>query len=327
MLEASFSSRSKHPLKPVDLESTIRSNICSMNYDASYPLAREETRLNGMRIGAIDIVRYEGHGTQMGRRTPEHIRADWADNFVLCLPLSAHFQVSQSGREAEFYPDSFVFLGTTKPFNAFVSSLAKDSAFSAIHVRIPGPTLRRRIPRIDDLCSHIFSAGPGAGHIMKSLFEVCLGNGPYLSEPHASDFSRTVLDVITSVVVHGSDTESIDDVHSNQAWRRRTVEMAQAFIERNLSNPDLDTELVAQHCNVSVRYLHAAFSCASLTVASYIRELRLQRCRDALREPSLRQKSIMEIAQDWGFRDQSHFSRCFRTRFGVAPSHMRSTPG
>jgi AraC-like DNA-binding protein len=58
-------------------------------------------------------------------------------------------------------------------------------------------------------------------------------------------------------------------------------------------------------------------------VAGYIRERRLQGCRAALLAPMLQQRSIIEIAGDWGFEDPSYFSHAYKARFGVTPRQDR----
>ena len=59
------------------------------------------------------------------------------------------------------------------------------------------------------------------------------------------------------------------------------------------------------------------------SIERYINERRLQRCRRALEDSRQDHRSIGEIAFKWGFSDLSHFSRRFKTRFGMSPSDYR----
>ena len=52
-------------------------------------------------------------------------------------------------------------------------------------------------------------------------------------------------------------------------------------------------------------------------MASYIRDLRLARCRRDLADPALRNQPVQAIAARWGFSDKAHFSRVFRAAHGV----------
>jgi transcriptional regulator GlxA family with amidase domain len=55
----------------------------------------------------------------------------------------------------------------------------------------------------------------------------------------------------------------------------------------------------------------------------WVRAERLARCRRELADPSLRHRSIAQVAQSWGFGDMTHFSRLFRDIFGVSPRGYR----
>jgi AraC-like DNA-binding protein len=47
-------------------------------------------------------------------------------------------------------------------------------------------------------------------------------------------------------------------------------------------------------------------------------------CRSDLANPSMKQRTITEIAFGWGFSDSAHFSHCFRKQFGLSPRAFRS---
>jgi AraC family transcriptional activator of tynA and feaB len=55
----------------------------------------------------------------------------------------------------------------------------------------------------------------------------------------------------------------------------------------------------------------------------WVLESRLDRCREALRDPRQATCSISEIAYRWGFNDLSHFDKVFRARFGMTPRQWR----
>jgi AraC-like DNA-binding protein len=60
------------------------------------------------------------------------------------------------------------------------------------------------------------------------------------------------------------------------------------------------------------------FSERGTTISDYIRQARLQNCRQELETQA--GKTITDVAFSWGFSSSSHFSRVFRKYFGVAPS-------
>ena len=101
----------------------------------------------------------------------------------------------------------------------------------------------------------------------------------------------------------------------------------QQFLEEHLSDPELRPAEIAAAADISVRHLHRLFSDAGSTLGNCIRAQRLEQCRNDLANPSLRRKTITEIAFSWGFSDSAHFSRSFRRRFGVSPRLFRAQTG
>jgi AraC-like DNA-binding protein len=96
------------------------------------------------------------------------------------------------------------------------------------------------------------------------------------------------------------------------------------FIETHLQEPTLCPAIIAAAAGISVRHLHRLFAAKSCTVAEWIRERRLERCRTDLSDPHLRERHITDIALGWGFSDSAHFSHSFKQEFGVSPREFRS---
>jgi AraC-like DNA-binding protein len=99
----------------------------------------------------------------------------------------------------------------------------------------------------------------------------------------------------------------------------------EAFIQRNLVDPDLSIDRIAERLQCTKRYLHKVFSDEGQTLSQYIWAQRLERCRADLGRADLADKSITEIAFGWGFSNAAHFSRSFRARFGQPPRAYRRT--
>ena len=96
-----------------------------------------------------------------------------------------------------------------------------------------------------------------------------------------------------------------------------------AFIEQHLGDADLTPGLVAAAHYISVRYLYRLFDTQGTTVASWIRQRRLERCRRDLADPALDALPVSAIAARWGLPDAAHFSRLFRRTYGQPPAEYR----
>jgi AraC-like DNA-binding protein len=99
----------------------------------------------------------------------------------------------------------------------------------------------------------------------------------------------------------------------------------QSYIQRNLTDPELTIERIAERMQCTKRYLHKVFNGQRETLNQYIWSRRLELCRARLLQPELARQSITQIAFDCGFSNAAHFSRSFRARFGECPRVYRRT--
>ena len=74
---------------------------------------------------------------------------------------------------------------------------------------------------------------------------------------------------------------------------------------------------------MSLRSLHQLFHDEGLTVAGWIRQRRLERCRRDLADPALAARPVAAIAARWGYPSAAEFSRAFRAAHGVPPAEYR----
>jgi AraC-like DNA-binding protein len=100
---------------------------------------------------------------------------------------------------------------------------------------------------------------------------------------------------------------------------------AQVFIRRHLASRRLNPELIARQLRCSRAHLYRVFASQGETVASYVREARLQRAYELLSYYNVNKRQIGDIAFRCGFDDPVHFARLFRQRFGLTPSELRSS--
>ncbi len=94
------------------------------------------------------------------------------------------------------------------------------------------------------------------------------------------------------------------------------------YIEQHLEKP-LKIDDLARHFRVSRSQIYRLFEQHD-GVASYVWERRLRRSRRLLMTPSLQHLSIGAVAFEVGFTSHAHFSRAFRSRFGLTPSQLRA---
>lgn len=111
----------------------------------------------------------------------------------------------------------------------------------------------------------------------------------------------------------------IEMISARQALRER----AERIIEARFQDAGLSPTGLAEEMGLSVRALNRAFENSGTTVATMIRERRLQAARNDLVNPDMRNCSVTQICLTRGFSSVEHFSRCFREAYGMPPRDYR----
>ena len=102
-----------------------------------------------------------------------------------------------------------------------------------------------------------------------------------------------------------------------------TAEAAQrikGFIDAYYRDADLTLGRIALHVNLSQGYVSSVFGKAvGKSVVEYVTELRLEEARRILESGDV---NVNEAAEAVGYTDPYYFSKRFKRRFGVSPSHF-----
>lgn len=137
--------------------------------------------------------------------------------------------------------------------------------------------------------------------------------------------STVLLDVVAVTLADRMADRAVgmQDGAMRHARRGGLVGRIHAFIDAHLGDPELTPAAVAAAHHISLRYLHKLFEPQSRTVAGFIRERRLERCRRDLADPGLAYVPVRAIALRWGFPDPARLSRLFKDEYGVTPGEYR----
>lgn len=308
----------------MDLNNVVWSQFYSPPSDVWNRGSNEQARYLSISFGVAEVLRFMTAQDYQCGRSLSQIRNDHADYYVLCMPMKARILIQQNGRECELAPGCYALLTTSKPFRAMLyGAVPGEEVKSAVFTRISGGALRELVCNVDEICANRLEVGPGAGNMLLSLLQLTLHEGIHLSEYQRIHAGSILINAISSAMRPLSE-RMLEQAPNYYPSRDLILYRAKAFIESQLSNPALDVTQVAGHCRVSTRYLHKVFESTEHTVASFIRESRLKRCREAIRNPALRNKLITDIASDWGIEEPAHFSRLYKARFGVSPRADRA---
>ncbi len=90
------------------------------------------------------------------------------------------------------------------------------------------------------------------------------------------------------------------------------------YIERNLSDPALSNEMLAQELNISEVYMRKLFlKQFKRTPKQYILDMRMQLAKQLLVESPF---TVSAISEKCGFTNPYHFCRTFKQRTGLSPT-------
>jgi AraC-like DNA-binding protein len=101
-----------------------------------------------------------------------------------------------------------------------------------------------------------------------------------------------------------------------------------AWIRQHLGDPDLTPARIAAVHQISVRHLYNVWPSDRPAVAAWIIDERLAAAHAELAQCGPH-GGVTAIAHRWGFTDGAHFSRRFRSAYGISPRAWRdaNSPG
>ncbi len=197
----------------------------------------------------------------------------------------------------------------------------RDQATSIVTM-IPHAALPLPPQRMAALYGGRMSGSEGIGALLAQFLLQVTGHPEQYHAADASRLGAVGLDLATTMLGRHLVAE---DAVPTEVRRRALLTQVQSYIHRHLGDAALDPHVVADAHHISVRSLHRLFEAEDATVASYIRDLRLARCRRDLTDPALRNQPVQTVAARWGFPDKAHFSRAFKAAYGTTPQDHRDS--
>lgn len=277
------------------------------------PIARTASigaRLRSRSIGKIRLIELSGepfHGT----RSRSEIATDSAEFLGVLFQRSGSTQCKvgdtrtivgpgelslwYSGRPVEFeMATPFRKLCMLIPVTCFESVLHNPTSYEGIHLTAENPLAAL------------------LGSYLTTLSEqVAAGK----------DTASATVDVTLELLAAAFRANSSKDNHTP---RKKLQNRVLQYIEARLGDADLTPAAIAEANGISTRYLYLLFNTQGLSVAGWVRQRRLARCRAAL-ESQHDIKTVSEIAHSWGFSDAAHFSRLFKSAYGASPISFRAS--
>lgn len=295
-----------------DFRAAVNDSFVPLQVTSSHP-----DRFRGMIRGAgidevhVSDVRATDHVVE---RTPELIARGDRPYFKVSLMLAGTGLLIQDDREAVLTPGDLAVYDTSRPY-----SLVFDQDFRTMVVMFPRHLLTLPPDMVGQLTAVRISGSEGLGSVVTPYLTQLAGNLDQLAGSTGARLAHSALDLVATVFARELGLDGVTaDPH------RALMQRIRGHIDRNLASTDLDPTSIAAAHFISTRHLHGLFQEQGTTVSTWIRTRRLEQCRRDLVDPVLADRPVAAIAARWGFVDAAHFSRAFKSAFGISPSEYRA---
>ncbi|MFI6930640.1 helix-turn-helix domain-containing protein [Streptomyces sp. NPDC050287] len=268
------------------------------------------------RLGHLQVVTVECDSLR-AVRTPRLIARGNTENLIVRLQGKGVARLEQDGREACLRAGEIVIYDMARPHRMeFPERLQTKS------VLLPRGLLGLGESDLRQITASPVRPDTALGGLLSIMLSRIADTAGTFRPRTGELLARNVVDLLTVLADEqlGRDSEGTPSGDAVLSLRIRT------FIDRHLADPDLTPEAIARAHHISVRYLHKIFEGEDTTVSRWIQSRRLEACRRDLMLRRTANRTIVAVAHRWGFTSAAHFSRVFRTAYGMSPSEWRDAP-
>ncbi len=139
-------------------------------------------------------------------------------------------------------------------------------------------------------------------------------------------------DFIFTITLPAAPADTPDDratravpLESLSKKKEKTLDDLNRILEEQVTNPEFTAGEFADRMMLGrTVFYRKVRDVTGHTPKRYLRAMRLKKAEELL---SAGQHTVSEVAYLSGFNDPFYFSRCFKARFGVSPSHYRDRDG
>ncbi len=273
----------------------------------SQPLVAQMTAYRGQNL-RFAALKFSPHSTVS---FPSGAESD--SRLLISLHKKGPAVISQGGRESRVEPGDVFVIDPSRPFYIETGEIETHSVY------VKAAALRSLVPELELATARAIRCDSGSASLFRTMLDEVFALAPLLTEDVADDISEALIHLFAPVL--RSSVRATERCPSRlEAMHRQRI---MRFAKENLWDSNLDGNAIAKGVNLSPRHVYQIFDAEDKPLMRWVWSERLARCRRDLEQPSLKSKSIGEIAFQWGFSNVSHFSRAFKAEFGLTPREHR----
>lgn len=274
------------------------------------------SQIRHTELGPVTVLNLHASSIEVSR-TPDLIRDSDLGLCKIDLAIGGRGVFEQDERQSVLRPGEFLLMDLSRPSHVAIDRWHEDAI-----VIFPRALLPVRHKEMRELTAVRFSPADPYAALVSSLVTELTRNLDTYACDRDPRIGTAFIDLLSLAIA-----TRLDRVPAVPAKSRQNAMMlrVQAFIEEHLGDPGLSPGLIAAAHHISVRTLHKLYEAEEQTITASIRRQRLERSRQDLLNPGLRDRPVSAVGARWGFPDAAAFSRAFRAAYGVPPAEYRAT--
>jgi len=235
------------------------------------------------------------------------MRNDDADHVIVQIFTKGNNPITNGKHQFVQGPEtiSFVNLGYE------LHTIAEESEVTSLV--LPRDLLAQETKRLDLATGVALMANSAAGRIFRDHVFSLRDNISEMTVAEAPAITDSLLGMMDALFV----SHDIESEHALEA----TLHSMCKLIEESLKDPKLSAETLCARFNCSRTTVYRLFKTHG-GISRYIQERRLQKCYRALSQQRNHSRGVFGVALEYGFTNQSHFSRIFKASFGISPKEV-----
>lgn len=276
-----------------------------------------DVRAEKKAVGSYSIIRLRSRTKLKFTRSWTHIREDATDVVVLWFVKRGCLSIAHQCGHSVARAGDFAITKSMAPFSIECQP-DDEGQHEVLHVIVPTHVFRRYV-------AHEVRAGfavPARGrefaiaeHILTDVFE----DADELAPRTEHMLVESALSVVADAIRGREEAQVV-----RQTLPDKRLQDVLRFVDLHLSDPSLSTQMVAEACGISPRYLSFLLKQNGTPFSELVWDKRMNIASRWLSESKPSEISIAEVAFRVGFKSPAHFSRMFKRTFKKGPREYRA---